>query len=356
MAVIHTFGRSGRQILFNGVAVKLAGIYAGLGDSSTTDALNPPFDDDLARLVQNENNFTRHIVTPYWNYSPVGSINTRNCAFARQGAKWNLQSFNSDYFVRLKNFIDTAAGYGVAVQVVLFDRTGLDVTNPREGHRRWDDSPWNTVNNVNGVIQADPAPQPYSGLPEFFRPDAKLRAIQEAYIRFVVGQTRSWNVFYEIMNEPMGGTADDRVHWADWVVSVISSVAPNSLIFYNDHNPPTGKHGADVARWKQLGGNYSKFHGIILHGNPLDFLPTDAPYSTYSNEKIFQLSSDTAPTPDRDTAASNQSWCQHAFDNQMMFQAHTNHVEAAQGIQKNHPSPIEEIIVNPRGGGLGGTP
>src|SRR2546423_898290 len=121
MPIIHRFTQHGQEAYFNGSPVKLAGGYAGTGDTSTTDKLVPPFDDDMQRLTQNENNFTRHIVTPYWNYSPTAIFNPDNCAFARQGDKWNIQAFNTGYFARLKGMIDTAANYGIVVQVVLFD-------------------------------------------------------------------------------------------------------------------------------------------------------------------------------------------------------------------------------------------
>lgn len=353
MPIIRRFSRQGSQLLFNGAPVNLAGIYAGTGETSTTDRLVPPFGDDMQRLVMNENNFTRHIVTPYWVYSPVSALDPTNCCFAREGGKWNLRSYNPTYFTRLKSMIDTAADYGIAVQVVLFDRTGLDTSKPGDPHRRWDDCPWNAANNVNGVVRSDVGANiPYSGLPEFYRPDPTLRSIQEAYIRHVVAQTRSWNVFYEVMNEPMYGQVDERVRWADWAVGVINSATGGlNLIFYNDHNPVGAPHGSDVTRWRQLGGNYSKFHGVILHGVPTDFKPSNPAYATWAGEKIFQVSTDTAPPDQRGTTFYNDVWCGHAFAHKMMFQAHTNALEAAAGIKKHHPSPIEPVYVDPINGG-----
>jgi hypothetical protein len=159
MPFVRNFHRVGREIHYGVSIAKMGGVIAGTGGKTTTDTLDPPFDDDMLRLTQYKNNFFRHWITPCWNYSPVGSIQQRNCAFVRQGTKWNLTAYNDDYFTRLVNMIGAAGDAGIAVQLLLFDRSGLDVSG-NETARRWDDSPWNTVNNVNGVVQSDPAPQP----------------------------------------------------------------------------------------------------------------------------------------------------------------------------------------------------
>ncbi len=348
MPYIRIFSRKGRDILFNGKVVKMGGIYAGVGDTSTTDTLDEPFGDDMARLAQNGNNLHRHIITPYWNYSPPHSVQTRNCCFVRTpGGLWDLTAYNADYFRRLKLMINTAADHGIAVQIVLFDRTGLDTSHPTEEHPalRWDDSPWNDANNVNSVLKAD-AVSGRGGLPEFYAPDPELRRIQELFIRHVVTQTRSWNVFYEVMVEPMWGDFDARVRWADWVVGVITSMTgARNLVFYNDHTG--GARGADVNRWKQLAlPNYNNFHGVIFHGTPTDYNPGNAAYA-FRDEKIFQLSTDAGPSPARDTYPSNFAWCKHAFDNRMMYQAHAKTLDAARGIRDNQPSPIEPVFIEP---------
>jgi hypothetical protein len=353
MPIVRRFTRSGRELYFAGAPADLGGVIAGTGNITTTDELNPPFADDMARLTQYRNNFFRHWMTPYWKYSPASSVQQRNCAFTRQGAKWNIRSYYADYFTRLKSMITTAGDNGIAVQLTLFDRCGLDFTKAGEAPvRRWDDSPWNRNNNVNGVVAADPSGGA-SGLPEFYRNDATLRDIQAAYVRYVVAQTKAWNVFYEIMNEPMGGTPDDRVRWADWVTGVIRAATGGlQLVFYNDHNG-----GADVNRWKQLGlPNYANFHGVIFHGNPLNINPNNSFYQ-FRAEKIFQVSTDAGPVPARDTYASNLEWCRHAFANRMMYQAHTIKAEAARGIGDNHPTTVDAFAETEIGGGVGvGTP
>ncbi|MBD0371034.1 MAG: hypothetical protein ICV60_09385 [Pyrinomonadaceae bacterium] len=346
-----TFTRVGRELHYNGTRANLAGVHAGVGNLSTTDSLDPPFDDDMQRLVQYKNNFFRHWLIPYWKYSPRDKVLQRNCVFNLVGSKWDLTSYNVDYIRRLLQMIDKAAQKGIAVQLTIFERSGLDNTlfNNEEYTkyriRRWEDSPWNAANNLNGVISTGNPP----GLPEFFQYQRRLREIQQAWLQLIVDQTKGyWNVFYEIMNEPLGGTTDERVRWADWVVGIIHNRTRGSrLIFYNDMHG-----GTDVNRWKQLSTvsptanppglpYYPSFHGVIFHGNPTLINPDTGPYD-FKQEKIFQVSSDTYPQG-RDDYAPNKMWTQHAFDNKMMFQAHTNSSEAARGIGDANPAPTRLV-------------
>ena len=265
------FTKSGRVLLYNNNEVYLAGVLAGAGVSinakSTTDALIPPFDDDFLRLRANNrrNNFHRHWLVPYWNYSPRSSVDTNKVVFLRNPAgKWRLAAFNDTiYFTRLEQMIVKAAQLGVVVQLVLFDRCGLDTNITDEAPKqRWPDSPWNERNNVNGVVVAPP--NDTSGIPGVLRNRADIRSVQKNYIKHVVSKTKNhWNIFYEIMNEPMG-TIDARVAWADWVVGVIHSLTGGAnMIFYNDHSP--GPRGADVINWKDRAlPNYNNFHGVIF--------------------------------------------------------------------------------------------
>lgn len=359
------FSRRGREIFYNNGTAKLAGILAGVGGSTTTDSLDPPFDDDFKRLTSVENNFHRHWLVPYWNYSPLAkgeTLLTRNALFRRSYVPsegqilWNLLGYNADYFLRLNQMLSKAAQLGVVVQLVLFDRSGLDVTgsggpepwiNPSTGQpyidpstgkpymiRRWDDNPWNAVNNSQTYLAANT-----DGLPEFFTSDAGLRSAQQSYINQVVSQTKNyWNVFYEIMNEPNGGSSDDRVRWADWVVGVINAQTGGaSMIFYNDFHA-----GADVNRWKDLAlPNYNNFHGVIFHSPPTDIDPEAPDAATkykFLQEKIFQVSTDGNSGGTRDTKDANYTWCLYSFRKKMIFQAHSTSSDAALGIGLNHPT------------------
>ena len=343
------FTRVGREVRYNNSLVYLAGVHAGTGTASTTDGLIPPFDDDMKRLRDNNrrNNFFRHWLVPYWKYSPPGSVDTNQVVFQRNSAgKWRLWAFNDGvYFARLDQLIAKAAEKGVVVQLVLFDRCGLDTSKPGENPvKRWDNSPWNSANNVNGVIVQEGTS--LSGLPEVYKNQAEIRGAQENYIKHVLTKTKAHaNVFYEIMNEPIGGTNDgtgyDRVSWADWVVGVIhGETAGSHLIFYNDHTG--GARGADIKKWKERAlPNYNNFHGVIFHGRPADYDPANAAYAAFNNEKIFQVSSDgfaDTAQEQADSKATNTSWTNHAFGKKMIYQAHTNSAQAADGIGAASPT------------------
>ena len=371
------FSRRGREIFYNGHTAKLAGILAGAGGGTTTDSLDAPFDDDFAGLTGVENNFHRHWLVPYWNYSPQAkseALLKRNALFTRSFVPsedrvlWNLFGYNADYFLRLNQMISKAAQVGVVVQLVLFDRTGLDATgsggaepwiNPATGQpyidpstgkpyiiKRWDDNPWNANNNSQSYLVGSTKTRPdkttfTNGLPEFFMPNPGLRSAQESYINQVVGQTKGhWNVFYEVMNEPNGGSADDRVRWADWVVGVIhAQTGGASMVFYNDFHA-----GADVNRWKALAlPNYNNFHGVVFHSVPTSIDPDAADAATkykFLQEKIFQVSTDGNSGATRDDRGANYNWCLHSFRKKMIFQAHSVSSEAALGIGLNHPTAL----------------
>lgn len=352
------FTRRGREIFYNGHTAKLAGILAGAGGRTTTDSLDPPFDDDFAAMTAVQNNFHRHWLVPYWNYSPLAkgeALLKRNALFTRSYVAsedkvlWNLLGYNADYFLRLNQMLAKAAQVGVVVQLVLFDRSGLDTTGSggaeswvdpatgvRHTLRRWDDNPWNAQNNSQPYVVGDT-----NGLPEFFQPHPGLRSAQQRYIEQVVAQTKHhWNVFYEIMNEPNGGTADERVRWADWVVGVIhAQTGGASMVFYNDF-----REGTDVNRWKALGlPNYNNFHGVIFHSVPTSIDPDAADAATkykFLQEKIFQVSTDGNSPTTRDDKGANYGWCQHSFRKKMIFQAHSVSSEAALGIGLHHPTAL----------------
>jgi hypothetical protein len=188
-------------------------------------------------------NYTRIFTGTY--IEPVDNIFgiTRNTLAPKPGrylapwvkaeGKYDLDRFNPDYFVRLKDLLSEAQKHGIVVEVTLF--TSIYV----EDH--WELCPFNHVNNINGVGDMD-----------FHRVNTLysegLQEYQEAFIRKVVREVNSFdNIFFEIQNEPWADNGclaayvnqeDDLVfsrpwqkkvevanrvamEWQEWVVSVI---------------------------------------------------------------------------------------------------------------------------------------
>lgn len=299
------------------------------------EALNigePAMNAAMDRLQSRKCNFFRFPLMPYWQYAKPGDAYS---PFRREvNGLWKLDSLNGSYKDRLRRMIEIAAAHKIAVQLTLFDTTGLEA-----GADRWDKNPWNDVNNTASFIRAAP-----DGLPEFYdvAHNAALKQLQEAYLQWVVGWTKDyWNVFYEIMNEP-GGDLDARVAWANWVTGVVDGATLSQrLIFYNQHPYTTN----DMNHWFENRAtltNFDKLDGVIFHGTPSDIRPGDARFANY-RDKIFQVSSDAGPIPQRCRKTWNQTMTNHAFANGMMFQAETLSLPAADGIGAASTRPTDLI-------------
>ena len=140
--------------------------------------------------------------------------------FYTPGKKWDLSKYNDEFFLKLRKMIQTAYDYGLVVQLMLFDRTGLDFMGDC---LRWPYNPWNAKNNINKVIEANP-----NGVNSFYKRDLigqiiyrepvrpgdddggggivieeiTLGELQDSYVNRVVSATMEYpNVVYEIMNE-----------------------------------------------------------------------------------------------------------------------------------------------------------
>jgi hypothetical protein len=115
--------------------------------------------------------------------------------------KFDLSRFDSAYFDRLRDYVVAAGGEGIYVSVMLFEGFGLHLSlapDNVEGH------PFHAANNVNGIGIA--SIDDYQVLPL----DARVQALQEAYIRKVVDTVQDLpNVLYEVANESSGGGSVD---------------------------------------------------------------------------------------------------------------------------------------------------
>ncbi len=102
--------------------------------------------------------------------------------------KWDLSSWNEDYFARLKSFAQACGERGIVIELTLFCTQYSDA--------QWQLSPFHPANNVQGAGHANR----YQSM----RPvDAGLLAAQEAVVRKIVNEVNSFdNIYFEIQNEP----------------------------------------------------------------------------------------------------------------------------------------------------------
>jgi len=131
--------------------------------------------------------------------------------------RFDLTSFDKEYFDRLRRRVVEARDRGFYVAIMLFNgwspvyaKGSYDLANPWEGH------PFHARNNVNG-IDGDPNDDGSGGethtlaIPEVTR-------LQEAYVRQVVDTVNDLdNVLFEISNESNG----DSEAWQYHMVNVV---------------------------------------------------------------------------------------------------------------------------------------
>jgi len=315
MALETRFTRSGSSLFYKGSAARLGGIYpAGLPPLDVDPA--PAFDDVHAR----KNNYFRFPMLPYYLYGGAGF--NYSPYFRDTNGKWKLDSFNNDYFNRLRSMITKAAARGLAVQITLFESTGLEYETA-DKDLRWPRNPWKRENNYFNFIVDEKSP--VGGIPEFYHVqfNAKQKELQALFIQHVVALTKDfWNVFYEIMNEPGGGPdwQHDRIFWANWVTGEIDRETLGArMIFYNDFTR------TDVNYWrdnKAAFTNYDRLDGVIFHGDPALTDPNDTRWK-FRGEKVFLVSTDALDKAKQDDAAFNKTAAKRALDLGMPYQAET---------------------------------
>ncbi len=108
------------------------------------------------------------------------------------GGKWDLSAWNEAYFTRLRAFVQACSDKGIVVELSLFS------TIYYQG--QWDRSPFNPLNNVQGIGPNTGVNSRYDSM----RPvNASLYAAQQAAVRRIVREVNSYeNVYFEIQNEP----------------------------------------------------------------------------------------------------------------------------------------------------------
>jgi len=106
--------------------------------------------------------------------------------------KWDLSVWNEAYFTRLRSFVAACEARGVIVELTMFNTFYFS--------EQWDFSPFNPLNNVQGIGPNTGVNSRYDSM----RPvNAALYAAQQAVLRRIVREVNSYdNVYFEIQNEP----------------------------------------------------------------------------------------------------------------------------------------------------------
>lgn len=144
--------------------------------------------------------------------------------YSQGGNKFDLTTWDEDYFKRLKDFMTKASQAGVVVEMNLWC--------PNYDENLWKASPMHVSNNVNnvGTCGKDEA---------YTLKHRDLLAIQEATTRKVVQELRDFdNLYYEICNEPYFGgvTVEWQHHIADIIVDTEKDFPTKHLISQNIAN------------------------------------------------------------------------------------------------------------------------
>jgi len=195
----------------DGRAVYLTGAHTwnNLQDMGPTDP-PAPFDWDayLDFLERHHHNFVRlwRWELTRWDTTANGENLQHVCTphpWARTGPgeahdgkpKFDLTRFDQAYFDRLRERVASAGERGIYVSIMLFEGWGLQfVPNALEAHPFHPD---NNVNGLNGDVDGDG-----KGLEIHELADPRITAVQEAYVRKVIGTVNDLgNVLYEISNE-----------------------------------------------------------------------------------------------------------------------------------------------------------
>lgn len=113
---------------------------------------------------------------------------SRQAGYAGGGNKFDLNTWDPEYFRRLHAFLSEAEQRGIIVEISLF--------SSQYGDAQWKYSPFNAANNVNNT-----GVQNYKDVNTLN--NGNVLAIQERYVRKLVHEANAHpNVLFEIQNEP----------------------------------------------------------------------------------------------------------------------------------------------------------
>lgn len=130
------------------------------------------------------------------------------------GNKFDLTIWDTNYWNRLKDFVQQASDRGIVIEINLFC-VFYDSNS-------WNRCPFNPSNNVNGYGTCGSSNA-------LTMNNGNLGPVEDAYVQKIVTELKDFdNVYYEICNEPYGGSVSGA--WQDHMISVI--VNTESLFTY----------------------------------------------------------------------------------------------------------------------------
>ncbi|UCD28224.1 MAG: hypothetical protein JSV03_14210 [Planctomycetota bacterium] len=181
------------------------------------------YTDWLSKLAGWKYNFMRGWMWEDDYYSPL--------PFKKKGGKYDLKSYNLDYFKRLKKRIEQAADRKIYVSVMLFE--GWSVMDKRSRDPApWPRHPYNINNNING-INGDPNGDG-DGREVHTLAIPAVTALQEAYVKHFIDELNKYDhIIWEIGNECNRDSAKWQYHMIDYIKSYEASKPKQHLVWLN---------------------------------------------------------------------------------------------------------------------------
>ena len=163
--------------------------------------------------------------------------------------KFDLTTFDEDYFTRMRRRVEAARDRGIYVSIMLFDGWELQFSN-------WTGHPFNVNNNTNGV-NGDPEGLGRGSALQSWPAPADVDKIEKAYVRKVVDTVNDLdNVLYETSNE-------SGPYSIDWQYAMIEYIKS-----YEAGKPK--QHPVGMS-FQYLGGSNS-----TLFNSPADWISPDS--------------------------------------------------------------------------------
>ena len=193
----------------------------------------------------------------FWS-EPMPYARSAECCAFDGGNKFDLNTFNQEYFDRMRERVVEAGERGIYVSIMLFD--GWSVESKFGGHDPWIGHPYKLDNNING-INGDVNGNGY-GEETHILTGTPVTALQEAYARKVIDTVNDLdNILYEVSNESPGDNPatpemDGSRDWQYHMIGVLKE--------YEAEKPK--QHPVGMT-WEWLNGNNQ-----VLYDSPADWI------------------------------------------------------------------------------------